>query len=130
VEQASADGDGLVGRGGLLAGLTKQVIEAGLGSRWTSASATKFAAAGRNHGDSRNGARSKTVVTEIGPVAIEVARDRESAPATLVNRARLVPTGCTRGVCNASIAGDFIGRGGHRCALRGGDHCLGVTGRG
>ena len=29
---------------------------------------------GRNHGNSRNGVRSKTVLTEIGPVDIEVPR--------------------------------------------------------
>jgi transposase-like protein len=35
--------------------------------------------AGRNGGNSRNGTRSKTVVTEAGPVEIEVPRDRESS---------------------------------------------------
>ena len=30
---------------------------------------------GRNHGNSRNGTRSKTVLTEIGPVEIDVPRD-------------------------------------------------------
>jgi putative transposase len=33
---------------------------------------------GRNSGNSRNGTRSKTVLTEIGPVEIEVPRDTES----------------------------------------------------
>ena len=32
---------------------------------------------GRNGGNSRNGTRSKTVLTEIGPVQIEVPRDRD-----------------------------------------------------
>jgi putative transposase len=35
--------------------------------------------AGRNGGNSRNGARPKTLVTEAGPVEIEVPRDRESS---------------------------------------------------
>lgn len=35
--------------------------------------------AGGNGGNSRNGARPKTLVTEAGPVEIEVPRDRESS---------------------------------------------------
>jgi transposase-like protein len=35
--------------------------------------------AGRNGGDSRNGCREKTVLTEIGPVTIEVPRDRDGS---------------------------------------------------
>lgn len=34
--------------------------------------------AGRGSGDGRNGTRAKTVLTEIGPVEIEVPRDTES----------------------------------------------------
>ncbi len=34
--------------------------------------------AGRNGGNSRNGRRPKTVLTEIGPVDIQVPRDRQS----------------------------------------------------
>ena len=33
--------------------------------------------AGHDGGNSRNGKRAKTVLTEVGPVAIEVPRDRE-----------------------------------------------------
>ena len=79
VEQARADGVDLVGPDGLLAGLTKQVLEAGLEVEMDEhLGYEKHAAAGRNHGNSRNGTRSKTVLTEIGPVEIEVPRDRES----------------------------------------------------
>src|SRR4029079_10980242 len=39
----------------------------------------KHAVEGRNHGNSRNGTRSKTVITEIGPVDIDVPRDRDSS---------------------------------------------------
>ena len=35
--------------------------------------------AGRNRGNSRNGTRAKTVLTEVGPVQIEVPRDREDS---------------------------------------------------
>ncbi len=39
---------------------------------------TKHDRAGRGTGNSRNGARSKTVVTETGPVEIDVPRDMSS----------------------------------------------------
>ena len=38
----------------------------------------KYQAEGRDGGNSRNGRRAKTVLTEIGPVTIEVPRDTES----------------------------------------------------
>ncbi len=69
VEQARADGVDLVGPGGLLAGLTKQVLEAGLEVEMDEhLGYAKHAVEGRNHGNTRNGTRSKTVLTEIGPV--------------------------------------------------------------
>ena len=34
---------------------------------------------GRNRGNSRNGLRAKTVLTEIGPVEIEVPRDLDAS---------------------------------------------------
>ena len=37
----------------------------------------KHAPEGRDKGNSRNGTRSKTVITEVGPVEIEVPRDRD-----------------------------------------------------
>ena len=80
VEQARADGVDLVGPGGLLAGLTKQVLEAGLEVEMDEhLGYAKHAVEGRNGGNSRNGTRSKTVLTEIGPVEIEVPRDRDSS---------------------------------------------------
>jgi putative transposase len=80
VEQARADGVDLVGPGGLLAGLTKQVLEAGLEVEMDEhLGYAKHAVEGRNRGNSRNGTRSKTVLTEIGPVEIEVPRDRDAS---------------------------------------------------
>jgi putative transposase len=78
VEQAKADGRSLVGPGGLLADLTKQVLETGLEVEMEDhVGYAKHAAEGRNHGNSRNGTRSKTVITEIGPVELDVPRDRD-----------------------------------------------------
>jgi hypothetical protein len=68
VERARADGVDLVGPGGLLAGLTKQVLEAGLEVEMDEHPGyEKHAVEGGNRGNSRNGTRSKTVLTEIGP---------------------------------------------------------------
>lgn len=78
VERARADGRSLVGPGGLLADLTKQVLETGLEVEMDEhVGYPKHAAEGRNLGNSRNGTRSKTVITEIGPVELDVPRDRD-----------------------------------------------------
>jgi transposase-like protein len=78
VEQARADGVELVGRGGLLTGLTKSVLETALETEMCEhLGYDKHDPMGRNGGNSRNGTRAKTVLTEIGPVEIEVPRDRD-----------------------------------------------------
>jgi transposase-like protein len=78
VAQARADGVDLVGPGGLLADLTKRVLEAGLEVEMEDhVGYPKHAVEGRNHGNSRNGTRSKRVITEVGPIAIDVPRDRD-----------------------------------------------------
>ena len=45
---------------------------------------------GRDRGNSRNGTRAKTVITEVGPVQIEVPRDRDASfePVTVPKRVR------------------------------------------
>jgi putative transposase len=80
VQQARAEGVQLVGEGGLLAGLTKAVVESALEEEMSDhLGYDKYDPAGRNGGNSRNGSRAKTVVTEIGPVEIEVPRDRDGS---------------------------------------------------
>src|SRR4029450_1423697 len=80
VHQARAEGVQLVGEGGLLAGLTKTVVETALEEEMSDhLGYDKYDPAGRNGGNSRNGSRAKTVVTEIGPVEIEVPRDRDGS---------------------------------------------------
>jgi len=80
VDQARADGKDLVGPGGLLSELTKQVLETGLEVEMEEhLGYAKHAAEGRNGGNSRNGTRSKTVITEIGPVELDVPRDRDGS---------------------------------------------------
>jgi len=79
-ERARADGLKLTGEGGLLARLTKLVVESSLeGELDDHLGYGKHDAAGRDGGNSRNGKRAKTLLTEAGPVAIEVPRDREGS---------------------------------------------------
>ena len=76
---ARADGDPvrLVGPGGLLGELTKRVLEAALEAELTEhVGYEAYDRAGHHSGNSRNGSRSKTVITDIGPIEIDVPRDR------------------------------------------------------
>lgn len=80
VERARAEGASLVGPEGVLSGLTKQVLEAALEAEMTEhLGYEKHDPAGRDGGNSRNGTRSKTVLTDVGPVEVEVPRDREGS---------------------------------------------------
>jgi putative transposase len=79
-DRARAEGLQLTGEGGLLGRLTKLVTEAALqGEMDDHLGYDKHDPAGRNGGNSRNGARAKTVLTEAGPVEISVPRDRDSS---------------------------------------------------
>jgi putative transposase len=80
VERARSEGVELVGPGGLLTGLTKTVLETALEAELDEhLGYPKHAVEGRNTGNSRNGTRSKTVLTEVGEVDLEVPRDREGS---------------------------------------------------
>ena len=78
--QAKEQGVELVGPNGLLSQLTKNVLETALDAEMAEhLGYDKHDPAGRGSGDSRNGTRAKTVLTEIGPVEIEVPRDTNSS---------------------------------------------------
>src|SRR3954470_22296190 len=80
VAAARAEGVELVGPGGLLTGLTKTVLETALDAEMSEhLGYDKHDPSGRDGGNSRNGTRTKTVLTEIGPVEIEVPRDRDAS---------------------------------------------------
>ena len=80
VKRAQADGVPVSGEGGLLAQLTKMVLESSLeGEMDAHLGYAKHDPAGRDGENSRNGRRSKTVLTEAGPVEIEVPWDRDSS---------------------------------------------------
>ncbi len=77
VERARSEGVSLVGPDGLLSGLTRNVLEAGLEAEMSEhLGYDKHEPSGKNSGNSRNGTRSKKVLTDVGPVEIEVPRDR------------------------------------------------------
>ncbi|MCL2594168.1 MAG: IS256 family transposase [Promicromonosporaceae bacterium] len=81
VKSARAGGVSLTGPDGLLKFLTKMVIETALDEEMSEhLGYDKHDPAGRNRGNSRNGSRSKTVLTDnCGPVEIEVPRDRDAS---------------------------------------------------
>lgn len=78
LSQAREQGVSLVGPGGLLNQLMKNVLK-------TALEAERTEHLGHEHGQTpiaanmRNGTRAKTVLTEIGPVEIEVPRDRDGS---------------------------------------------------
>ena len=80
VAQARAQGLDLTGEGGLLQQLTKRVLESALEGEITDhLGYDKHDPAGKDSANSRNGRRSKTVTTDIGPVEIDVPRDRDGS---------------------------------------------------
>lgn len=77
VAQVRESGGRLTGPDSFLSQMVKEVLEAGLDAELTEhLGYAKHDAAGRNSGNSRNGATPKTVFTEIGPVDLAVPRDR------------------------------------------------------
>jgi putative transposase len=117
-ERARAEGLSLTGPGGLLGRLTKVVLEGALeGEMDAHLGYARHDPAGRDGGNSRNGHRAKTVLTEAGPVQISVPRDRDAsfAPAIVAKRQRrltgvddlvisLVAKGLTTGEVQAHLA--------------------------
>src|SRR3954452_12397302 len=92
VVAARARGEDLTGPDGLLKTLTKTVLETALEEEISEhLGYDKHAVVGRNGANSRNGKRAKTVVTDaVGPVEIEVPRDRDGTftPVIVAKRQR------------------------------------------
>jgi putative transposase len=89
--QARAQGVQLLGRGGVLQQLTKRFLEAALEAEMDAhLGYDKHDPAGRTGGNSRNGKRGKTLLTEVGPVDIVVPRDRDGSftPTIVPKRSR------------------------------------------
>jgi putative transposase len=117
VERARSEGVELVGPGGLLTDLTKTVLETALEVEMEDhLGYAKHAPEGRDKGNSRNGSRSKTVLTEVGEVEIEVPRDRAGSfePQIVKKRQRrlagvdeLVISLAAKGLTTGEIAAHF-----------------------
>lgn len=76
VDRARSEGLQLTGEGGLLQMLTKRVLESALEGEITDhLGYEKHDPAGKNNGNSRNGTRAKTVLTDVGPVEVKGPRD-------------------------------------------------------
>ncbi len=106
-ERARSEGVTLVGPGGLLSGLTKTVLETSLEAELSEHLGYEpHDPAGHHSGNSRNGTRKKTVLTEIGPVEIEVPRDRAGSfePVIVPKRKRRL-NGVDALVCSLSAKG-------------------------
>ncbi|GAA2245805.1 hypothetical protein GCM10010401_19070 [Rarobacter faecitabidus] len=74
LKQAKEQGVDLVGPDGLLNGLTKRVLETALEAEMTEHLGHEKHQQAQS-GNIRNASRSKTVLTEVGPVEIDVPRD-------------------------------------------------------
>ncbi len=83
--RAREEGVDLVGPEGLLTKVTKSVLEAALGAELTEHLGYEpHEVAGRGSGNSRNGTTPKTIHTDIGPVTLDVPRDREGTFSPMV----------------------------------------------
>jgi putative transposase len=91
---ASVDAGGLelLGPDGVLAELTKRILERGLAEELTDHLGYESGdPAGRGSGNNRNGTTPKTVLSEIGAIDVDVPRDRNGT-----FEPRLVPKGARR----------------------------------
>ncbi|BBU20984.1 transposase, Mutator family protein [Mycobacterium xenopi] len=80
VDRPRSEGLRLTGEDGLLGQLTKRIIEsAAQGELDDHLGYAKHDPAGRDGGNSRNGARTKTVLTDVGPVEVAMPRDRDGS---------------------------------------------------
>jgi putative transposase len=118
LSSAKASGLKLTGEGGMLQQLTKLVLESALEGEITDhLGYDKHDPSGRGTGNSRNGTRSKTVLTDVGPVEIDVPRDRDASfePKIVAKRQRrlggvdemvisLAAKGLTTGEISAHLA--------------------------
>src|SRR6201994_2336456 len=106
-DRARTGGLKLTGEGGLLGKLTKMVIEGALeGELDDHLGYARHDPEGRDGGNSRNGRRAKTVITDTGPVEISVPRDRDSSfePKIVAKRQRRL-TGVDEMVISLSAKG-------------------------
>jgi transposase-like protein len=121
VDRSRARGLQLTGEGGVLQQLTKRFLESALDGEITDhLGYGKHDPAGRGTGNSRNGTRAKTVLTDVGPVEVSVPRDRDASfePKIIAKRQKrltgvdelvisLAAKGLTTGEIAAHLAGVY-----------------------
>jgi putative transposase len=91
VERARGEGIALTGQGGLLPSLVANILQAGLNIELDDHLGYEpYAVDGRGSGNSRNGAYPKTVITDVGPVEVQMPRDRNATfePVTVPKHTR------------------------------------------
>jgi len=91
VSRAREDGVDLTGDGGLLTSMVKEVLQAGLDVELSEhLGYERYDPEGRNSGNSRNGSYPKRVSTDVGPVELQMPRDRDGSfePATVPKHVR------------------------------------------
>lgn len=126
VRTARARGVALTGPDGMLKALTKTVIETALDEEMSEhLGYDKHEVAGRNGGNSRNGVRTKTVLTDnVGPIQITVPRDRDGtfSPVIVAKRQRrlgdvdtIVLSLSAKGLTTGEISAHFAEIYGARC---------------
>src|SRR3954469_4130317 len=80
IDRAESGGVQLTGDGGFLPELVKAVLERGLDAELTGhLGYERGDPAGRGSPNSRNGTTPKTVQSQIGPMGLDVPRDRDSS---------------------------------------------------
>jgi putative transposase len=91
VERARSEGVALTGEDGLLSGMVREVLQAGLDVEMTEHLGYEpYEPVGRGSGNSRNGSYPKTVATDVGPVELQMPRDRQGSfePVTVPKHVR------------------------------------------
>ena len=115
LKQAKEQGLDLVGPDGMLNGLTKRVLETALEAEMSEHLGYEKHAVSASE-NARNGTRAKTVLTEVGPVQVDVPRDREGSfdPKIVKKRQRrltgvdeIVLSLTARGLTTGEVAAHF-----------------------
>ena len=91
VSRARSQGIELAGENGLLTRMVRQVLQTGLNAELDDhVGYQPYAVEGRGSGNSRNGSYAKTVITDIGPVEVQMPRDRQGTfqPVTVPKHVR------------------------------------------
>jgi putative transposase len=91
VERARSEGVALTGEDGLLTSMVREVLQAGLDVEMSEHLGYEpYERLGHNSGNSRNGSYPKTVATDVGPVELQMPRDRQGTfePVTVPKHVR------------------------------------------